>query len=274
MTKKIHLYIMLFLSAVGFCSCSGADSQNAGDEDYTSEDSVTVFSPEAGMPLSELCDIPGISWVLDTVWGVCVPDTLVLWAAYGDRYLPTTVKGAEHDFTGLTEHGIKTITADTTRLSFSKADFAPDGRLHKDLELSRGRMKLDADSILEKRVFEMMQIATDFFSSYGMTKYMARPLAAIWEKVNRESAAEGVEPPNPINGYNLIEFEPGSISVTVDDAQKGEVRVKAYCIDDFTLGGRHGWGYWRMTMTKEGRQFKVKNPPVLIRPGDDEFSEE
>lgn len=252
--------ITVFMSACG----SSSEGSSVVEEDYTT-DSVTAFSPEPAMPLSQLCNLPGITWMVDTIYGVCVPDTLVLWAVYeGKRYLPTNVRGADHDFPTLTDNGVKAIRSDST-ITFLPTYFTDNARLLDDLSYSRGRMRHDADSLLEKHALELMNTANDFFISHGMPKYMSKGLAATWNKVNNEAQANGVEAPNPINGYNVIEFEPGTVQSWVEDAQKGIVRVRAYCNDSYTLG-HQGWGFWQMTLCRENGFFRVSELPALVRP--------
>lgn len=260
--KKFSIIAMLGCILAG-CG-SSSDKSEAVEEDYTT-DSVEVFTPEPGMPLSRLCDFPGITWKVDTIYGVCVPDTLVLWAVFeGKRFLPTNVRGAEHDFPMLTDNGIKSIKSDSA-ITFLPTFFKENARLLDDLSYSRKRMRHDADSLLEKHALEMMNTANDFFTSHGMTKYMAKGLAAIWTKVNNEAQANGTEAPNPINGYNIIEFEPGTVQSWVEDAQKGIVRVRAYCNDSFTLG-HEGWAFWQITMCRENGFFRISELPALVRP--------
>lgn len=248
-----------------FSACSSStENSTAVEEDYTT-DSAEVFTPEAGMPLAQLCNLPGITWKVDTIYGVCVPDTIVLWAIFnGNRYLPTNVRGAEHNFPMLTDNGIKAIKTDST-ITFLPTFFNDNARLLDDLSYSRQRMRHDADSLLEKRAMEMMNTANDFFISHGMPKYMSKGLAATWSKVNNEAHANGTEAPNPINGYNVIEFEPGSVMAWVEDAQKGIVRVRAYCNDVYTLG-HEGWAFWQMTMCRENGFFRVCELPALVPP--------
>lgn len=256
--------IIAVLSAV-LSACGSSSGESGGkEEDYTS-DSVEAFTPEPGTPLSSLCNLPGISWKVDTLYGVCVPDTLVLWAVFGEnRYLPTNVRGADYDFPLLSDNGIKAIKSDSA-ITFLPTFFKDNARLLDDLSYSRQRMLHNADSLLEKHALEMMNIANDFFTSHGMPKYMSKGLAATWTKVNDEARANGTEAPNPINGYNIIEFEPGTVQSWVEDAQKGIVRVRAYCNDSFTLG-HEGWAFWQMTMCRENGYFRVSELPALVRP--------
>lgn len=260
--KKITLFtiISIFLSGCG----SSSEHSATVEEDYTT-DSAEVFIPEPGMPLSRLCSLPGITWDLDTLYGVCVPDTIVLWAVFeGNRYLPTNVRGAEHDFPMLSDNGIKAIKSDSS-VVFIPTSFNEKARLLDDLSYSRQRMRHDADSLLEKRALEMMNIAEDFFTSHGMPKYMSKGLAAKWTKVNNEAQANGNEAPNPINGVNIIEFEPGTVQAWIEDAQKGVVRVRAYCNDAYTLG-HEGWAFWQMKMCRENGFFRISELPALVRP--------
>lgn len=250
----------MLLSACG----SSGDKSVAVNEDYTT-DTAEVFSPEPGMPLSQLCNLPGITWKADTIYGVCVPDTLVLWAVFnGNRYLPTNVRGADHDFPTLTDNGIKAIKSDSA-LTFLPTYFNDNARLLDDLSYSRDRMRHDADSLLERRAIEMMKTANDFFISHGLPKYMTKGLAATWSKINKEAQENDVEAPNPINGYNVIEFEPGTVQSWVEDAQKGRVRVRAYCNDTFTLG-HEGWAFWEITMCRENGFFRICELPALVHP--------
>lgn len=241
---------------------AGKDNEEPGEEneEWISTDD---FRLPVGMTAEKVSSFPGVMWDIDTLPGVCAPDTLVVWADYdGIRYITNVQAVAGRPMKELKLSGNEKVAAGLAD-ELTGVDFKPTaviianpyGSLEQMREIKLGEFIKKTDSIT--------QMVGSFFSSGGSPEHMRRSLAIAWERDVAEAKEYG-ETINPFNNGNRAQFASGKINVTVSDASHGLVEVEAYATDPYTLGYQ-GWTYWTVEICKEHDGYKIKELPAIHR---------
>lgn len=257
---------LFLILASAVCGCSPKASSESGDvqDDGTVTwiDTEDVMIP-SGMSAERVSALPGVTWMKDTLKGVCAPDTLIIWADYyGAQYLTNVYGIGERPVQELKLSG-KDKVENGLIDELTGVDFKPTAMI---VDNPYGTV----DSMLEvkaadyrRRTDEMATLAKKFFTSNGSSEYMRGSLAAIWNRDYAEAKEYG-ERINPFNNGYYSEFVNETIKAVVTDASGGIVEVEAYASDPYTLG-YPGWTYWTVAVCPEDSCFKIKELPALHR---------
>lgn len=260
-----NIYLLMLASALWGCASNTEtekddEGRKEENEEWISTDDFTL--PD-GMTAEKVSSFPGVVWDIDTLPGVCAPDTLVVWADYdGIRYITNIQALVGRPMKELKLSGNEKIAAgladELTGVDFKPTAMIisnPYGSLEQMREIKREEFIRKTDSI--------SQIVGSFFSSGGSPEFMRRSLAAMWERDVAEAMDYG-ETINPFNNGYRAQFAPGKINVTVSDASRGLVEVEAYATDPYTHGYQ-GWTYWTVEICKESDGYKIKEFPAIHR---------
>lgn len=266
-TEKAMRNIYLLMLASALWGCASKTETEKDDEGRKEENeewiSTDDFTLPDGMTAEKVSSFPGVVWDIDTLPGVCAPDTLVVWADYdGIRYITNIQALVGRPMKELKLSGNEKIAAgladELTGVDFKPTAMIisnPYGSLEQMREIKREEFIRKTDSI--------SQMVGSFFSSGGSPEFMRRSLAAMWERDVAEAMDYG-ETINPFNNGYRAQFASGKINVTVSDASHGLVEVEAYATDPYTLG-HQGWTYWTVEICKEPDGYKIKELPALHR---------
>lgn len=260
-------YLYFTLIATSFFGCISGNrtdnSTNGSDEDSEVWIATDDFSLPEGLTAEKASSFPGLTWELDTLRGVCSPDTLLIWADYeGNGYL-TNVRGiAGRPIKELTLSGNEKVENGMPDL-LNGVDFKPTAIITDNPYGTIENMFKEKDADYEKKTGEITEVIRKFFTTSGSSEYMRRSLAIIWEREMAEALEYG-ETVNPFNNGYEARFSSDKINVTMTDLSKGIVEVEAYAADPFTLG-HPGWTYWTVEICQEPDGYKIKELPAIHR---------
>ncbi len=255
---------MMGMTICGCASGSQTETSMTESEDQADEWAATedVTLPE-GMTAERASTFPGLVWEMDTLRGVCAPDTLLIWADYNGRGYLTNVRGiAGRPIKELKVSGNEKIESGMADL-LKGMDFKPTAVITSNPYGTIENMFKEKDADYEKKAEEITEMIRKFYVSSGSSEYMRRSLAIIWEKEMAEAVEYG-ETVNPFNHGYAAKFTSDKINVTIADPSRGIVEVEAYAADPFTLG-HPGWTYWTVGICHEEDGYKIRELPAIHR---------
>ncbi len=260
-----HLYIILL--AATFCGCSSGNQSENTSEDNDEEMEVWTatddFSLPEGMTAEKASSFPGLTWEIDTLRGVCAPDTLIIWADYNGAGYLTNVRGLSgQPLKELKLSGNEKIESGMPDL-LNGVDFKPTAMIVRNPYGTIANMRDTKTEDFNGKAEAITDMIRKFYISAGSSEYMRRSLAIIWEREMSEAMEYG-ETINPFNNGYAAKFASDKINVTLADPANGIIEVEAYAEDPFTLG-HAGWTYWTIEICRETEGFKIKELPAIHR---------
>lgn len=264
--RSIFLADILIASVLCGCTSKNQADRASGEDGNESEEWVASedFTLPTGMTAEKASSFPGLTWNIDTLHGICAPDTLLLWANYADSQYLTNVNGISgHPLKNLKLSGNEKVE-DGDWMMLEAVDFKPTAMLIDNPYGSLAKMRETKANDYLRKTGDIVEMVRDFFVSGGSSEYMRRSLATLWERECEEAKEYYDETLNPFNNGYRASFAADKINVIVADGPKGLVEVQAYATDPYTLG-IPGWTYWTVEICRESNGYKIKELPAIHR---------
>ncbi len=254
--------------ASALCGCSTkAETEQTGTENKETESNEWItsedFSLPTGMTAERASSFPGLNWEIDTLHGMCAPDTLLIWADYNGARYTTNVQGiVGKPMTDLKLSGNEKVESGLT-FTLDGTDFKPSAVIIDNPYGSLDNMREAKMKEFYHKTEMVTEMVKNFFITGGSSEYMRGSLATIWERDYNESLEYG-ETINPFNNGYAAKFAADKINVVITDASRGIVEVEVYETDPYSLG-HPGWTYWTVEICKEPDGYKIKELPAIHR---------